>query len=255
MSECTLIAQRLTAYLDQLLAPGERLIVERHLAVCHACRHAAAIEEAGRTLLRSHAARLLAQTTLPPGFQTRCTAIARDTARTAAAPWRARLVHGAVPVSLAVVLAVFTASALVSLVTHRPDGLLAAQLSSDHTRCFKRFAGSTGADASEMERMFADRYGWTVHVPRSSPDDGVQLIGAKRCYHGDAAVPHILYRANGQELSLYVLEGDARPPADLVARGNRARVSFRAGKTYVLVSPAAAGDMTVAARYVMQEAH
>jgi hypothetical protein len=56
-------------------------------------------------------------------------------------------------------------------------------------------------------------------------------------------------------MSLYVLDGEARPPADLVAAGHRARVGSRDDKTYVLVSPAAAGDMTVAARYVMQDAH
>jgi anti-sigma factor RsiW len=273
MSECTTVSDRLTAYVDQLLAPGDRLTVERHLATCDSCRHAAALEEAGRTLLRSRSARLLAETTLPPGFRTRCEALVSEAARTprwvplflgadarrakaaggparSSAPGRARLV----PIAMAVVLTIFTASALVSLVAHRSDGLLAAELSSDHARCFTRFAGSLTADAGEMERMFADRYGWTVHVPRSSRADGVQLIGAKRCYHGDGPIPHILYRVNGQELSFYVLEGETRPPADLVAMGNRARVWAGEDKSYVLVSPAAAGDMTVAARYVMQEA-
>jgi hypothetical protein len=68
-------------------------------------------------------------------------------------------------------------------------------------------------------------------------------------------VPHILYRVNGQEMSLYVLDGVERPPADLVAAGHRSRVWSRDDKTYVLVSPVAAGEMAIAARYVMQDAH
>jgi anti-sigma factor RsiW len=257
VNECSSVAERLTAYVDQMLATGDRLLVERHLVGCDACRHAVGLEEAGRALLRGRAAELLAETPLPPGLRTRCEALAREAEqaarRTDGAPvsWRARLV----PIAMAVVLTIFTASALVALVTHRSDGLLAAQLSSDHTRCFKRFAGSTGADAAEMERMFTDRYGWNVRVPRSSPSEGVQLIGAKRCYYADGAVPHILYRVNGEELSLYVLDGVTRPSADLVAGGHRSRVWSRDDKTYVLVSPAASGDMTMAARYVMQEAH
>ena len=46
-----------------------------------------------------------------------------------------------------------------------------------------------------------------------------------------------------------MLDGVERPPADLVAAGHRSRVWSRDGKTYVLVSPVAAGEMAVAARY------
>ena len=103
--------------------------------------------------------------------------------------------------------------------------------------------------------MLYDRYGWRVHVPPSSAAAGVQLIGAKRCYYAGGAVPHILYRVNGEEMSLYVLDGVERPAADLVAAGHRSRVWPRGDKTYVLVSPAAAGDMTAATRYVKQDVH
>ena len=92
-------------------------------------------------------------------------------------------------------------------------------------------------------------------MPPSSEAAGVQLIGAKRCYYAGGAIPHILYRVNGEEMSLYVLDGVERQTADLVAAGHRARVWSRDDKTYVLVSPTAAGDMTAAARYVMQDAH
>jgi anti-sigma factor RsiW len=106
-----------------------------------------------------------------------------------------------------------------------------------------------------MERMFADRYGWRVRVPPSSPADGIQLIGAKRCVFDGRGVPHILYRVNGEEMSLYVMDGVQRAPADLVAAGRRARMWSRHDTTFVLVSPTSAGPMTMAASYLMQEAH
>lgn len=251
MNECRIVAERLTAYVDRTLAESDRLAIERHLVVCPPCRTAAALEDGGRSLLRGRAEQLRADMMLPPGLRSRCEALARDCAAGAAPSWRARLV----PLSLAVVLMIFTASAFLSLATHRSNGLLAAQLSADHTWCFKRFAGASGADAAEMERMLADRYGWNVRVPPSSEAAGVQLIGAKRCFYSGGSLPHILYRVNGEEMSLYVIDGVTRPPAELVAAGHRSRVWSRDDKTYVLVSPVAAGDMAMAASYVMQGAH
>jgi anti-sigma factor RsiW len=252
MNDCRTVVERLTAYVDQTLDEAGRSAIERHLVICPPCRNAAAAERGGRSVVRSRAGELRADMALPPGLRTRCEALARDYTGAVTTPsWRARLV----PLSLAVVLMIFTASAFLSLATHRSNGLLAAQLSADHTWCFKRFAGATGADAADVERMFADRYGWNVRVPPSSDAAGVQLIGAKRCYYAGGSLPHILYRVNGEELSLYVLDGEMRPPTELVAAGHRSRVWSRDDKTYVLISPAAAGEMAIAANYVMSNAH
>lgn len=249
---CHSTIERLTPFVDGALAGTERADVERHLAACPSCRAAEGLERGGRALLQARAGRLRQGEMLPPGLRTRCEALAREITRTPALPaWRSRLI----PLSFAVVLMVFTASAFISLMTHRSDGLLAAQLSRDHTRCFQRFAGALSADPAEMERMFADRYGWRVRVPPSSPSAGVQLIGAKRCVYDDRGVPHILYRVNGQELSLYVIDGEHRPTADLIADGRRSRIWSHDDTTYVLVSPTSAGEMTMAAAYLMQGAH
>ena len=37
----------------------------------------------------------------------------------------------------------------------------------------------------------------SVHIPPSSTEDGVQLLGARRCLYGDGIVPHVMYRVNG----------------------------------------------------------
>jgi anti-sigma factor RsiW len=258
MNDCRRVTERLTPYVDGELPAGERGEVATHLRACPPCERLATSETGGRTVLRQAAQRSdvesLAPVPLPPGLRSRCEMLAREYAAAAAgerspSPWRLR----AISVALAALLMVFTASAFMSLATHRDDGLLAAQLTSDHTRCFKRFGPASVADARQMEQMLSERYGWNVHIPPSSAAAGVQLVGAKRCFYSGGALPHILYRVNDQDVSLYVIDGVARPPADLVAAGHRSRVWSRDDKTYVFVSPAAAGDLTLAARYVMQD--
>ena len=255
MSECRRIGESLAAYADDLLKPGERNGVDRHLAACPACRKLADKEQGARRLLRQASPQLLNET-LPPGLRTRCEALARERSATQHARfapwWRVRLV----PVLLSVVVMIFGASALFSMATRRSDALLAAQLTADHSKCFK-FLGppdGTSADARNVERMLLEQYGWTVHVPSSSADDDVQLIGARRCLYGDGLVPHVMYRVHGQDVSLFVLPGTERKADDLVTFGHRSQIWSRDGTTFVLVSAADAGGMASASRYVMREA-
>jgi anti-sigma factor RsiW len=253
MNECRRTADRMTPYVDDVLPPAERAEVDRHLDVCRPCGAAAREEQGGRTVLREKAA-ALRSATLPPGLRTRCEALARAQAAPARLRvWGARLL----PVSLSAIIIVFTASAVFSFATHRSDVVLAAQLTADHAKCFKLFAGegAPDADAIHLEQMLSDRYGWDVHVPPSSAADGVRLVGARRCLYADGRMPHVMYRVNGQDVSLYMLEGVTRAQADVVALGHRARIWSRGATTYVMVSHGDAGEMDAAARYVMQEAH
>jgi anti-sigma factor RsiW len=262
-SDCRLIAERLASYVDGLLAPGDQADVEGHLAACQPCRSAALHERAARTVLRDRAATLRHEP-LPPGLRSRCEALAREHARPPARAWatRAALALRAstprlVPVSLTAILIVFTGTALLSLATQRSNTVLAAQLTADHAKCFKLFGGegSATADAVRLEQMLADRYGWDVHVPPSSASAGVELVGARRCLYADGRIPHVMYRVNGRNVSLYMLEGVERRDADVTSFGHRSRIWSRGATTYVLVWPVGGGDMTTAARYVMEEAH
>jgi anti-sigma factor RsiW len=255
MSECRRICESLAAYVDDLLKPAERSEVDRHLAACPPCRKLADNEQGARQLLR-HASPQLLNETLPPGLRTRCEALARERSASQLARfgpwWRVRLV----PVLLTAVVMIFGASAFFSVATRRSDVLLAAQLTADHSKCF-RFLGppdGTSADARNIERMLLEQYGWQIHVPSSSPDDDVQLIGARRCLYGDGLVPHVMYRVHGQDVSLFVLPGTERKADDLVTLGHRSQIWSRDGTTFVLVAAADAGGMASASRYVMREA-
>ena len=133
--------------------------------------------------------------------------------------------------------------------------MLAAQLTADHSKCFKLFvAGNPPVmDAHEVEEMLTREYGWKIHVPPSV--DGLQLVGARRCLYADGLIPHVMYRANGQDLSLFVLNGVTRSPSELVTFGHRSQIWTKNNTTFVLVGPAdESGPLVDATRYVMKEA-
>jgi anti-sigma factor RsiW len=256
MSECRRTCESLASYADGLLPPEEQGRIERHLAACPPCRRLADDERGGRRLLRHAASQLLSEP-LPPGLRGRCEALTRTgvsvLSLAAFGPWwRVRLV----PVLLTIVVMIFTVSAFLALATRRSDALLAAQLTADHSKCFKIFGppDRVSADAGSIERMLAEQYGRNVHIPSSSVDDDIQLLGARRCLYGEGFVPHVMYRVHGQDMSLFVLAGAERKPDDLVTLGHRSQIWSRDGTTFVLISPAGAEELASASRYIMREA-
>lgn len=252
MSDCRRTAERLAAYADASLPPAERDEVERHLAACPPCREEASQERGAHSVLRARAAHLRAEP-LPPGLRSRCEVLAR--AHGGAPParsWASRVVA----VTLAAILIVFTGTAIISLATQRSDALFAAQLTADHTRCFRSHVGpdAPGLDAAQVEASLAAQYGWDIHLPRSLDSENLRLVHARRCLYAEGRIPHLLYRANGEDLSLFVIDGVTRSPADVTAFGHRSRIWTRGATTFVLVSSAAAGKLDAVARYLMQEA-
>src|SRR5262249_24645499 len=129
---------------------------------------------------------------------------------------------------------------LLPIVTRRSDALLAAQLTADHVKCFGLFrpADERSFDATDAERMLAT-FGFDVYVPSSSEKGAVQLIGARQCLYGEGRIPHLMYQSNGEDVSLFILEGETRKPVEIDTLGHHARIWSRGGKTFVLVSPAA----------------
>jgi anti-sigma factor RsiW len=252
MSDCRLVTEQLTSYVDEQLDATRRDEVERHLDGCVSCRGAVARERGGKTVLRHHSERLRDEP-LPPGLRSRCESLVHEHARAVSlSGWRRTLV----PTVLSVILLVFTASAIFSLATRRSDAVLAAQLTADHSKCFKLFvAGNPPAmDAHEVEEMLTREYGWKIHVPPSV--DGLQLIGARRCLYADGLIPHVMYRAaDGQDVSLFVLNGVTRTASELVTFGHRSQIWTKNNTTFVLVGPTdESGRIADATRYMMKEA-
>jgi anti-sigma factor RsiW len=255
MSDCRRVTERLAAFADASLPPGERDEVERHLAACPPCRTEATLQSGGHTVLRARAEQLRNEP-LPPGLKSRCEALRQQAGVDAAAPrrgWAARLV----PAAAIAILLVFGGAAIFSLAAQRSDVLFAAQLTADHTVCFRGHgpADAPELDAAQVEAELAKEYGWTVHVPASRASENVRLVHARRCLSADGLVPHLLYQVNGEDVSLYVLDGVTRRAADVQTLGHRSRIWTRGDTTFVLVSSASAGTaLDDAARYLMQEA-
>ena len=250
MSDCRRTAERLASYVDDTLPAPERAEVERHLGGCDPCRRAATREQGARRVLRECASRLRREAA-PPGLRNRCEVIARDAGTPRAAWWRARLV----PALITAVLIVFAFSAVFAFATRQSDTLLAAQLTADHLKCFHMSSPVLAGSAAQIESALASRYGWNVHIPPSSAADGVELVGARRCLYADGAIPHVLYRVHGHDVSLYMLEGVSRSAAEVVALGHESRIWSRGDTTYVLVLPEREPGLASAAQYVMREAH
>jgi anti-sigma factor RsiW len=250
MGECRRTAEQLTPYLDGLLSPAEHADVERHLGACPPCRRAAAEASGGRTLLRERATPLR-EMPLPPGLRSRCEALALAHGRQTS--WWRRLV----PAFVIAVLILSTGLAVFSLETRRSDYLLAQQLTLDHMKCFYFFASpdSSSVDAHATESWLSTQYGWDLRLPPSSASAGVSLIGARRCVYASGTIPHVMYRVNGQNVSLFMLEGVTRHNADLTAFGYESRIWSRGTTTFVLIAPQAGHIGATAARYVMEQIH
>jgi anti-sigma factor RsiW len=254
MNTCRDVAGRLTSYVDDLLPDPDRAEVERHLAACASCRRGAGAERAAKTVLRDRAA-ILRESPLPPGLRARCEALVQEAGKAGTAGttgWLGRLV----PVSVTAVLVLFTIAAVFTLATRRSSTVFADRLTADHIRCVQQSGSveTASADATRLETVLRELYGWQVHVPPSSSDDGIELRGAQRCLYGDGSVPRVVYRTGGADVSLYMMEGVTRGEADVTTQGYRSRVWSRGGTTFVLVSPEEAGDLAPAVEYLMREA-
>ncbi len=252
MTDCRDTVDRLPQYVDEVLPPEAQAEVARHLNFCPACRREEVAQRTSASVLRQRATALKAEP-LPPGLRTRCEATVAAACRPTARRWIAVLV----PTAIAAVLVLATGFALLKMATARSNTVLAAELTADHVKCFSFFSNRTGraADARTVEAMLRARYGWDVHLPPSSEADGLRLDGARKCTYVDGPIPHVMYQAHGQDVSLFILEGVTRPSADVTTLGHRARIWSRGRNTYVLVSSAAAGTLSDVVGYVQREVH
>jgi hypothetical protein len=121
-------------------------------------------------------------------------------------------------------------------------------------KCFHLLtaADAPALDADAAEEMMARRYGWNVRVPPSSEAHGITLVGARRCLYASGTIPHVLYRVNGEDLSLFVLTGGHHRTAHVDTLGHQSEIWSEGDTTYVLVSSEGGTGMVAAAQYLMQ---
>jgi len=113
--------------------------------------------------------------------------------------------------------------------------VLAAQLTLDHLKCFAVHRSTVPVDPQLSEDQFAQEYGWRLHVPTAPAADGLQLVGVRRCFCGEGTAVHVMYRREGEPISLYVLPNVTHPSATADIFGRDALIWTDHGATFVLL--------------------
>lgn len=235
---CREVEDNLAAWVD-----GEHVnatAIAAHLETCPECRASAHAQSAARTVLRARAAELASMA--PPGLRTRILANTSETLRPqdlkSLGPrdlaWTWRLTAFASAAMLVLTLG----AVLLPVTTIRSTAVLAAQLALDHLKCFTIEGDADGQPISkpQAEATLKQEYGLDVTVPSSRPGDRLELMAVRRCLYGDGRAAHLMYRLNGEPVSLFVIPGLARPDADLSLFGHDQVVWAAGDRTYMLVA-------------------
>lgn len=258
---CREIEDQLAAHVDGATPSTD---VAAHLDTCTACRAYAHAQMVSRTVLKARAAQL--SPVAPPGLRTRIAANigelktsnpqALQPLRPKTLPllgWTSRLSAFA-----AAAMVVLTLGAvLLPVATVRSTAVLAAQLALDHLKCFTIDGDANGQpiEKADAEATLQNDFDLSVTIPASEPSHGLALLAVRRCLYGDGFGAHVLYRVNGEPVSLFVLPGLARPAAELSLFGHDEVVWTQGDRTYMLVARAGLrGELSRVASYLRTEA-
>ena len=81
------------------------------------------------------------------------------------------------------------------------------------------------------------------------------MLAVRRCLYGDGLGAHLMYRANGEPVSLFILPGLTRPAAELSLFGHDEVVWTQGDRTYMMVARGAStSDLARVASYLRTEA-
>jgi anti-sigma factor RsiW len=225
--DCRRIESLLPPYGAGQARASEIADVERHLSGCPACRFSVAAQRTARTVLQARGREIAPLA--PLGLRTRLGTTMRVPP---AVGWRERVTAFAGAAAV-LVLAV----AAFELVSPRSNVLYAAQLAIDHVRCFVVEMTSTEKVEPEgLERGYAERYGWQMHVPSSNDAIDLRLVAARRCPFWIGRHAHVLYRTGDQQVSLYIDQSNERPSDQLHVLGHSETIWQSHGSSYVLIA-------------------
>jgi anti-sigma factor RsiW len=226
MPSCREIDPLFAPYIDGAATPDERAIVDAHLRACPKCRHQTALQAAVRETVRTRLCRPCA----PEALRERCLAAAQAHA----GPF-ATLRRTLTTLSIAALVVLTAGGVLLYSLTGLSPTVLAAQLTLDHVTCFAVHDSFAPVDARASEAQYSRAYGQQIRLPQTTIA-GLQLVGVRRCYCGEGAAAHIMYRLNGRPVSLYMIPDATHSRATSDVFGHDAVIWSKHGTTYVLVS-------------------
>jgi anti-sigma factor RsiW len=240
MSDCMSIDPHITPYIDGDLGAIERRLVDEHVRVCPPCHSRVAAEQAVRELMVTKRAELTLETASTT-LHARCAALQRRRGSVASTPGGARFVNALrarlVPLALAAGVLVAVGTASVYLLTSRSSQLLAAELTADHVKCFgmSSLIGNDD-DPAAAEGTMVSTFGWHMPLPETAQRAGMELLGARVCLYGRGLAAHIMYRHNGQPVSVFMIPKMTRSDAVVDVMGHEAAIWSSGGRTFVLVA-------------------
>ncbi len=232
MPSCREIDALVTPYVDGEITAAERAMVEAHLLACPPCRQRAEAEAGARQTLRARACRPCASERLEKRCRKAATPIGRITCT-----------YSPVSLSMFAVVVVMAGGVSAYGVTRLSPTVLAAQLTLDHLKCFALHGSTAPVDVRSTEDQFAADYGWRLHVPMAPAPDGLQLMGVRRCFCGEGPAVHVMYRHQGQPVSLYVLPHAVQASATREVFGHDAVIWTNQDTTFVLLGKEAPASL------------
>lgn len=250
---CAQVEEQLPRYVD-----GEHVdtaaAIAAHIETCEACRASAHAQRVTRNILRARATEF--SPVAPPGLRTRLIANLPQDLK-ASGPqdlsWTGRLSAFAT----AAVVVLTLGAVLLPVATGRSTALLAAQLALDHLKCFTIDGDADGEPIAKAaaEATLHDEFDLSVTIPAPVPSERLELMAVRRCLYGDGRAAHLMYRVNGEPVSLFILPGLTRPAAELSLFGHDEIVWTQGDRTYMLVARGGLGsDLARVASYLRTEA-
>jgi anti-sigma factor RsiW len=262
---CREVEDKLPSYVDGI-ANGDAVAIGTHLEGCSACRASAHAQRVARTVLQSRAAEL--SPIAPPGLRTRLVATSEAHLQ-ASRPQDLKtsspqdletsgFIWTRVSALAAAALVVLTLGAvLLPVVTVRSTAVLAAQLALDHLKCFTIEGDGDGTPITntDAEATLKREFNFSVVVPASLPGERLRLMAVRRCVYGDGRAAHVMYRLDGEPLSLFIMPGLTRPAAELSLFGHDQIVWTQGDRTYMLVARGGSrANLARVASYLQNEA-
>jgi hypothetical protein len=253
MSDCASIDPFITPYVDDDIGVSERRLVDDHVRACAPCHSRVAAERAVHELMQTQR-RALVCDMASAALRDRCAALRQlpggetvNVGSTAANAWRTRLV----PLAVAAGAVLVAGAASLYLLTERSSQVLAAELTADHVKCFGLSSIlPVDADPESAERTMASTFGWHMPLADAAAGAGMELLGARVCLYGRGLAAHLMYRRNGQPVSVFMIPKTSRAEAVVDVMGHEAAIWSTGGRTFVLVArepedrAAAAADLS-----------
>ena len=139
--------------------------------------------------------------------------------------------------ALAASLVVVVGGAFVYQITDKSARVMAAELAADHVKCFAMNSLLHTHDAAAaVESSMIASFGWRMQLPDEPARAGLELVGARPCLYGEGKIAHIMYRHQGQPVSLFMLPNASRSRELVEVLGHQAAIWCVGNRTFVLIS-------------------